>query len=347
MRRADCRIQSRSRLLEVLRDRVHLGPDSRAGGLLRNQGGRERIWSARSHDLFDDGQRSESRTASRRTLAAAPLAHPAVASADFQQIDFRGCSRPLSVCRYRSLPSPMRRDSPRQCFSIVTAPSVTRIVRRGIVQSPFTIRGLERRGPWRRTRPKDDRTAVSAAGRFAGGCRLAETQLANPFQGIKPGHRASWPIESKSCTLPATPTSIAGFRFCRCCSWPPKPRLHPAPCPLDAVTHSFARTTVVVLASCGRRGTRRRRRGTDWPLQGAARNRSRNVVLSIQPVSDDSGSFFVDFHRALRITKDPATALRTAQLRAFRADRSVPLNQWAGFTSFGGRRAPAIPGENE
>jgi len=113
------------------------------------------------------------------------------------------------------------------------------------------------------------------------------------------------------------------------------------------LTHSFVRTRLVVLASCeaaiGRVVEGEGLVGLSRVLLATGVG---NVVSSILPVSDDNGSFFVEFHNALRTTKDPATALRATQLHAFSAHESVPLNQWAGFTSFGGRRAPATPGEN-
>ena len=70
------------------------------------------------------------------------------------------------------------------------------------------------------------------------------------------------------------------------------------------------------------------------------------VVASLWDVDDTiSRRFFISFHRALLLERDPVLALRTAQIALLSSDDeslSHPAN-WAAFISMGGLGAHSLP----
>jgi len=107
----------------------------------------------------------------------------------------------------------------------------------------------------------------------------------------------------------------------------------------DIAEHRFARTRVVVLATCeaasGRAvdGEGLVSVATAFLAAGVPA-----VVAAIWPVDDaESRSFFTRFHQELRRLPDPATALRTTQQSVIRAAGATqPIKAWAGYLAFGG-----------
>jgi len=57
-------------------------------------------------------------------------------------------------------------------------------------------------------------------------------------------------------------------------------------------------------------------------------------------VDDDQTAFLLEFHRQLREIRDPAHALRVAQLKLLGDKPALaPIRRWAGFVAIGGMNA--------
>jgi CHAT domain-containing protein len=119
----------------------------------------------------------------------------------------------------------------------------------------------------------------------------------------------------------------------------------------DVSAHRFAKTAVVVLASCqSAAGTFIPGEGFDSVARMFLDAGVPAVIASLWPVDDSQSSPFVEFHKHLRPTRDVARALRAAQMKELGDDPGRhPLRQWAGFAAFGGVNAtwPGKDGSND
>jgi CHAT domain-containing protein len=101
--------------------------------------------------------------------------------------------------------------------------------------------------------------------------------------------------------------------------------------------HPFNRTRVVVLATCeAGAGTVIKGEGIVSVARAFVAAGVPSVVASLWPVNDDQ-ELFTTFHRELRQRRDAATALREAQLAAFRQGGGVgQVRSWGGLAALGG-----------
>jgi CHAT domain-containing protein len=101
--------------------------------------------------------------------------------------------------------------------------------------------------------------------------------------------------------------------------------------------HRFPTTKVVVLASCeSAAGTFIRGEGFDSLAQMFLDAGVPSVVASMWPVDDSSEVVMTEFHRQLRTIRDPAQALRVAQLRVIGEEPNAAIRRWAGLKAVGG-----------
>ena len=115
----------------------------------------------------------------------------------------------------------------------------------------------------------------------------------------------------------------------------------------ELAQHGLPRTRVVVLAACRTAaGSVSRVEGTmslGRPFLAAG---VPTVVASLWDIDDTiSRRFFISFHRALLLERDPVLALRTAQIALLSsgdASLSHPAN-WAAFISLGGLGPHSLP----
>jgi CHAT domain-containing protein len=108
--------------------------------------------------------------------------------------------------------------------------------------------------------------------------------------------------------------------------------------PADITPQRFSATKVAVLATC--EGATGRLVSGEGPLSMARAFFAAGVpavVASLWPVPDDLQPLATTLHRELRATRDPASALRAAQLAVLASGGStLPVQRWGGFVAFGG-----------
>jgi CHAT domain-containing protein len=106
----------------------------------------------------------------------------------------------------------------------------------------------------------------------------------------------------------------------------------------EVASSTFRHTRVVVLASCeSAAGKYIEGEGVDSVARMFLDAGVPAVVASLWPVDDDVLPLVIEFHRELRRTRDPARALRAAQLVLLGETVDLqPLRRWAGFLVVGG-----------
>ena len=110
----------------------------------------------------------------------------------------------------------------------------------------------------------------------------------------------------------------------------------------DIAAHRFDHTDVAVLATCeGAAGRRVDGEGAVSMARAFFAAGVPAVVASLWPVDDDLQTLAIEFHRALRVQRDAAAALRRGQLAILEErGRSAPVRAWGGFIMLGGMRVP-------